>query len=113
MAKALIISELLRDLLRAAGMSRSTWYYNMNAKQGDRYAGLKENIRKIYHYHKGRYGYRRITLALRKQGLRINHKTVQRLMAELSLRSVIRAKKYRKENGRGRAEPELRCVKNG
>ncbi|GHK27680.1 hypothetical protein KPZU05_00280 [Klebsiella pneumoniae] len=35
-------------------MSRSTWYYNMNAlKQGDRYAGLKENIRKIYHYHKG------------------------------------------------------------
>ncbi|MCM0918476.1 IS3 family transposase, partial [Klebsiella pneumoniae] len=38
--KALIISELrhehaLRDLLRAAGMSRSTWYYNMNAlKQG-------------------------------------------------------------------------------
>ncbi len=124
MAKALIISELrhehaLRDLLRAAGMSRSTWYYNMNAlKQGDRYAGLKENIRKIYHYHKGRYGYRRITLALRKQGLRINHKTVQRLMAELSLRSVIRAKKYRaseRENGRGRAqypEPELRCVKS-
>ncbi|WP_227541175.1 IS3 family transposase [Klebsiella pneumoniae] len=41
----------------------------MNAlKQGDRYAGLKENIRKIYHYHKGRYGYRRITLVLRKQG---------------------------------------------
>ncbi|WP_430996499.1 IS3 family transposase, partial [Klebsiella pneumoniae] len=73
---------------------RSTWYYNMNAlKQGDRYAGLKENIRKIYHYQKGRYGYRRITLVLRKQGLRINHKTVQRLMAELSLRSVIRAKK--------------------
>ncbi len=100
-------------------MSRSTWYYNMNAlKQGDRYAGLKENIRKIYHYHKGRYGYRRITLALRKQGLRINHKTVQRLMAELSLRSVIRAKNIvprKGENGRGRAqypEPELRCVKS-
>nr|WP_323807826.1 IS3 family transposase [Klebsiella pneumoniae] len=114
MAKALIISELrhehaLRDLLRAAGMSRSTWYYNMNAlKQGDRYAGLKENIRKIYHYHKGRYGYRRITLALRKQGLRINHKTVQRLMAELSLRSVIRAKKYRAWKGRtGEAAPNI------
>lgn len=110
----MIISELrhehaLRDLLRAAGMSRSTWYYNMNAlKQGDRYAGLKENIRKIYHYHKGRYGYRRITLALRKQGLRINHKTVQRLMAELSLRSVIRAKKYRAWKGRtGEAAPNI------
>nr|WP_124035952.1 IS3 family transposase [Klebsiella pneumoniae] len=112
--KALIISELrhehaLRDLLRAAGMSRSTWYYNMNAlKQGDRYAGLKENIRKIYHYHKGRYGYRRITLALRKQGLRINHKTVQRLMAELSLRSVIRAKNISCRKGRtGEAAPNI------
>ncbi|WP_323053183.1 IS3 family transposase [Klebsiella pneumoniae] len=62
------------------------------------------------------YGYRRITLALRKQGLRINHKTVQRLMAELSLRSVIRAKNIVPGKGerRGRAqypEPELRCVK--
>ncbi|HBR4764344.1 TPA: IS3-like element ISKpn1 family transposase, partial [Klebsiella pneumoniae] len=66
------------------------------------------NIRKIYHYHKGRYGYRRITLALRKQGLRINHKTVQRLMAELSLRSVIRAKKYRAWKGRtGEAAPNI------
>nr|WP_124038613.1 IS3 family transposase [Klebsiella pneumoniae] len=111
--KALIISELrhehaLRDLLRAAGMSRSTWYYNMNAlKQGDRYAGLKENIRKIYHYHKGRYGYRRITLALRKQGLRINHKTVQRLMAELSPRSVIRAKNIVPERENGEAAPNI------
>nr|WP_194443759.1 IS3 family transposase [Klebsiella pneumoniae] len=113
MAKALIISELrhehaLRTFCAAAGMSRSTWYYNMNAlKQGDRYAGLKENIRKIYHYHKGRYGYRRITLALRKQGLRINHKTVQRLMAELSLRSVIRAKKYRAGKENGEAAPNI------
>ncbi len=89
-------------------MSRSTWYYNMNAlKQGDRYAGLKENIRKIYHYHKGRYGYRRITLALRKQGLRINHKTVQRLMAELSLRSVIRAKNIVPERRTGEAAPNI------
>ncbi|HBQ0445534.1 TPA: IS3-like element ISKpn1 family transposase, partial [Klebsiella pneumoniae] len=50
----------------------------------------------------------RITLALRKQGLRINHKTVQRLMAELSLRSVIRAKKYRAWKGRtGEAAPNI------
>ncbi|MFA3232335.1 IS3 family transposase [Acinetobacter baumannii] len=34
----------------------------------------------IYHKHKGRYGYRRITLALKNMGLTINHKCVQRLM---------------------------------
>lgn len=112
--KARIISELrlkhaLGDLLRAAGMSRSTWYHNMNAlKRVDRHAGLKDKIREIYHYHKGRYGYRRITLSLRKQGVLINHKTVQRLMAELSLRSVIRVKKYRSRKGEaGKAAPNI------
>ncbi|HHT8378846.1 IS3 family transposase [Citrobacter sp. Cb027] len=112
--KAAIISELrleyaLSDLLRAAGMSRSTWYHNMNAlKRMDRHAGLKDKIREIYHYHKGRYGYRRITLSLKKQGLLVNHKTVQRLMAELSLRSLIRVKKYRSWKGEtGRAAPNI------
>lgn len=81
-------------------MSRSTWYHNMNAlKRVDRHAGLKDKIREIYHHHKGRYGYRRITLSLRKQGLLVNHKTVQRLMAEVSLRSLIRVKKYRAWKG--------------
>ncbi|MFP9462466.1 IS3 family transposase [Pectobacterium brasiliense] len=112
--KAAIIGELrleyaLSDLLRAADMSRSTWYHNMNAlKRVDRQAGLKNKIREIYHWHKGRYGYRRITLSLRKQGLLINHKTVQRLMAELSLRSLVRVKKYRAWKGEtGKAAPNI------
>lgn len=90
-------------------MSRSTWYHNINAlKRVDRHADLKAKISEIYHYHKGRYGYRRITLSLRKQGLPVNHKTVQRLMAELSLRSLIRVKKYRSWKGEtGRAAPNI------
>ncbi|MCD3902683.1 IS3 family transposase [Escherichia coli] len=51
-------------------MPRSTWYHNINAlKRVDRHARLKDKIREIYHYHNGRYGYRRITLSLRKQGV--------------------------------------------
>lgn len=90
-------------------MSRSTWYHNMNAlKRVDKHVGLKDKIREIYHYHKGRYGYRRITLSLRKQGLLVNHKAVQRLMAELSLRSLIRVKKYRAwKGGVGKAAPNI------
>jgi putative transposase len=81
----------------------------MNAlKRVDRHAGLKDKIREIYHYHKGRYGYRRITLSLRKQGVLVNHKTVQRLMVELSLRSLIRVKKYRAWKGEvGKAAPNI------
>jgi transposase InsO family protein len=56
-------------------------------------------ISTIYHDHKGRYGYRRITLELRNQGFLINHKTVQRLMKELDLKSLVRMKKYRSYKG--------------
>jgi putative transposase len=112
--KAAIISELRReyglsDLLGAAGMPRSTWYHNMNAlKRVDKHVGLKNKISEIYRYHKGRYGYRRITFSLRKQGQLVNHKTVQRLMAGLSLRSLIRVKKYRAWKGdAGKAAPNI------
>jgi len=90
-------------------MPRSTWYHNLNAlKRVDRHTELKDKISEIYHQHKGRYGYRRVTLSLRKRGLSVNHKTVQRLMAELSLRSLIRVKKYHSWKGEtGRAAPDI------
>lgn len=60
---------------------------------------LREKIRDIYHKHKGRYGYRRITSALRTLGLLINHKRVQRLMSELGLKSKVRPKRYKSYKG--------------
>ncbi|WP_352018403.1 IS3 family transposase [Escherichia coli] len=50
---------------------------------------LKDKIREIYQHHKGRYGYRRITISLKRQRHDINHKTVQKLMSELSLKALI------------------------
>jgi transposase InsO family protein len=47
---------------------------------------IKELIKSIYHKHKGRYGYRRITDELNNQGMVINHKTVLRLMKLLGLK---------------------------
>jgi putative transposase len=47
----------------------------------DRHAALKEMIKAIFDSHKGRYGYRRVTAQLRVLGQRVNHKTVQILMA--------------------------------
>lgn len=90
-------------------MSRSTWYHNINVlKQVDRHAELKDKICEIYAYHKGRYGYCRITLSLRRQGLLVNHKTVQRLMTEMSHRSLIRVKKYRSWKGEtGKSAPNI------
>ncbi len=56
-------------------------------------------ISSIYHKHKGRYGYRRITSALRTMGVTINHKRVQRLMNELGLKSKVRPKRYKSYRG--------------
>ncbi|KDM89637.1 hypothetical protein EA58_21490, partial [Photobacterium galatheae] len=65
-------------------------------------------IKSIYHEHKGRYGYRRIHLELRKQGIILNHKTVQRLMAQLELKSIVRPKKYRAYRGEsGKVAPNV------
>lgn len=74
----------------------------------DKYASEKESIRTIYHDHKGRYGYRRVHLTLKNQGLNMNHKVVQRLMCELGLRSTVRPKKYRSYRGEeGLAAPNV------
>ncbi|WP_375600842.1 IS3 family transposase [Cellvibrio sp. OA-2007] len=46
----------------------------------DKYHSIKQLIRQFYERHKGRNGYRRIAVTLRKRENLINHKTVQRLM---------------------------------
>jgi len=90
-------------------MARSSfYYYEKQFKLPDKYKELKLLIRDIYHKHKGRYGYRRITATLNKQGHIVNHKTVLRLMGVLGLKSIIRIKKYKSYRGdQGKIVPNL------
>ena len=110
----LIVSELrqqfpLAMLLKVSGLSRSTFYYRSRARSAEaERLCLREAIRRVYYEHKGRYGYRRVTAAIRRSGTLVNHKAVQRLMQQMSLRSVARTKKYRPIRGaEGRAAPNL------
>lgn len=65
-------------------------------------------IKQIYHKHKGRFGYRRITLTMKEKGIVINHKTVLRLMKTLGLKSIIRVKKYKSYRGeQGKIAPNI------
>ena len=83
----------LRYLLAAAGMARSTWYYQQSVRnRPDRHAEIKRKISQIYQHHKGCYGYRRITAVLTREHERVSHKMVQRLMNEQSLKAVSRGK---------------------
>lgn len=81
-------------------MARSSFYYHQKQNQlPDKYKAVKELIKSIYHKHRGRYGYRRITDELSNKGIVINHKTVLRLMKLLGLKSIIRVKKYKSYKG--------------
>jgi putative transposase len=90
-------------------MARSVFYYQVQAcRKPDAYEHEREVIRSIYHEHEGRYGYRRIHLELRNRGIKLNHKTVQRLMTHQGLKSTMRPKKYRAYRGEaGRAAPNV------
>ena len=99
----------LEELLELEGMARSTFYYNLaTLRRGDADELLKKKIHDTYHLHKGRYGYRRITLSLRQEGIHVNHKKVERIMRELGLKATIRVTKYRSYKGQvGKVAPNL------
>ena len=90
-------------------MARSSYYYYQKRSHStDKYQAIKEIIKSVYHTHKGRLGYRRITLEIKQRGYIINHKTILRLMKVLGLKSLIRVKKYKSYKGeRGKIAPNI------
>ena len=96
-------------LLEVSGLPRSTYYYHTKRqKEPDKHAALKEEIQAICAEHRGRYGYRRVTLELRNRGYYCNHKLVSKLMRELGLVCKVRMKKYRSYRGEvGKITPNL------
>ena len=90
-------------------MKRSTFYYHLSRlSQPDKYQTLKDDIISVYHQNQGRYGYRRITITLKQQGVAVNHKTVSKLMKQCGIKCMVRVKKYRSYKGEvGRIAPNL------
>ena len=84
----------LNILLKIIKLARSTYYYHLKQlDQSDKDDEVKAEIQSIYTEHKENYGYRRMTLELRKRGFAVNHKKVQRLMKVLGLTARIRRKR--------------------
>ncbi len=98
-------------LLRTLELPRIVYYYW--AKYAERptpYVTERKAIAQIFHEHQGRYGYRRVTLTLKAQGQKLNHKTVQKIMGELNLKSLVRPKRYQSYKGQvGRVADHLLC----
>lgn len=91
-------------MLKAIGLSRSTYYYELNHICFDvKNQYLMDEINEIYKANKQRYGVRRVHQELLNRGYVINHKKVQRLMHKMRLvgrRPKEKYHSYRGEVGR-------------
>lgn len=100
----------LKELLACSGLARSTYHYHhARSTRPDRYAFERAAVARIFSENRGRYGYRRIALALRREeGLCLSGKTVAKLMREEGLRCLIRRKRYHSYKGEvGKTAPHL------
>ncbi|WP_439024278.1 IS3 family transposase [Bacillus halotolerans] len=80
------------------GISRASYYrWKKNLTKDHPKCDLEKQIGTLCREHKYRYGYRKIT-AILKKGMRINHKTVQRIMQKNQWQCRVKVKK-RKRNG--------------
>ncbi|MFC3389203.1 IS3 family transposase [Salinicoccus sesuvii] len=81
---------MLKELLEAAGIAKSVFKYwndRLSKAQG-KDTEIVQQIREIVSQSRGRYGYRRVCLALKQRGWVVNHKKVLRLMRQYQLLCV-------------------------
>lgn len=84
----------LPNLLSALHCPRSSYYYQQKTvKRQDKYCSAKKRIQAVFEENHGRYGYRRVHAALRKEGLRLSEKVIRQLMKQEKLQ--VAAKKKR------------------
>lgn len=68
----------LPNLLSALHCPRSSYYYQQKTvKRQDKYCSAKKRIQAVFEENHGRYGYRRVHAALRKEGLRLSEKVIR------------------------------------
>lgn len=77
-----------------AGVSRAGYYRNLTEAVPEEAAmAVRVRIQEIVLAHRRRYGIRRVTATLHRQGMVVNHKRVERIMREDNL-LAIRRRKY-------------------
>src|SRR6185503_3583052 len=79
----------IERMYRLAQVSRAGFYRSLQEQEPvQEEMELRCAIQQIVLAHRRRYGYRRVTVELRRQGLLVNHKRVARLMREDNLLAV-------------------------
>lgn len=84
-------------ILEATGFPKSTYmYWQQRFKEENKDKKIETFIKDIFEDHNGNYGYRRITMELRKRGYVVNHKKVLRIMNKLGIKCIKFTRKSRR-----------------
>lgn len=87
-------------MLKYTKISKSSYFYEINTyNRIDKDFEIKKKIKEIFEKHYKRYGSPRITLALRNEGFKVNHKKVERLMRKMELVAINPRGKYKSFKG--------------
>jgi putative transposase len=79
----------IERMCQLAGVSRAGFYRSLQQQEPvEEDMEVRLTIQLIFTEHKRRYGYRRVSKELRRRGLQVNHKRVQRLMREDNLLAI-------------------------
>ena len=83
----------IEEKCRLAEVSRAGFYRHRQVADPDEEdLALRDALQKLVVKHHRRLGYRPLTFHLRKEGWKVNHKRVLRLMREDNLLSILRRK---------------------
>ncbi len=115
--KAVIIDALktkysLPKLLEKLCISRSSYYYQESAiHAADKYAELRCLIVKLFHDNRDSFGYRKIHMLLKNQGITLSEKVIRRIMKDENL--IPKYPRRRKYNSyKGEITPPVENVIN-
>lgn len=87
-------------MLKYTKTSKSSYFYEINTyNRIDKDSKIKQKIKEIFEKHHKRYGSPRITLELKKEGFKVNHKKVERLMRIMGLEAINPRGKYKSYKG--------------
>ena len=90
----------IATLCKIAGITRSTYYFEINKKDSDDKNGLIiQHIKDIFIRHHRNYGVRRVYHELKNSGVNVNHKKVQRIMRKFNLTARKHPRKYHSYQG--------------
>ena len=113
--KTLIINALsykyeIKTLIKKLSIPKSSYYYHLKRLiKGDKYSGIRNILKTIFEDNYKSYGYRRIYVELKKQGIVLSEKVVRRLMKEENL-IVIYVKKKKYSSYLGEISPEVENI---